>query len=183
MEEAKVIENAKLWDFSGFWKIYDMYIDSIYKFIYLKTSSKEVAEDITSDVFMSALNKIDSFNIEANSSIKSWLYRIANNKVIDFYRTNKTTEEIWDYLDMSIKEDISGDIDNKEKLKEIVKFLDTLKKDQREIITLRIWEDLSYREISEITGKSIDNCKKIVSRSLKLISANFVLLLLLIIIL
>jgi DNA-directed RNA polymerase specialized sigma24 family protein len=45
---------------------------------------------------------------------------------------------------------------------------------------LRIWEDLSYKEIADITWKSLDNCKKIVSRSLKNIQANFILLLLII---
>jgi RNA polymerase sigma factor (sigma-70 family) len=50
-----------------------------------------------------------------------------------------------------------------------LEFLQTIKKDQREVMMLRIWEDLSYKEISEITGKSADNCKKIVSRTLQLI--------------
>ncbi|MGB2111176.1 MAG: RNA polymerase sigma factor [Patescibacteria group bacterium] len=56
-------------------------------------------------------------------------------------------------------------------------FLNTLKPEQKEIIILRIWEDLSYKEISEITGKSEDNCKKIVSRNLKNIAANFIIFL------
>jgi RNA polymerase sigma factor (sigma-70 family) len=75
------------------------------------------------------------------------------------------------------------DIDNKDKLAAVVELLNTFNKTHREIIMLRIWEDLSYKEISEITGSSVDNCKKIVSRGLKTIQANFVLLLLFIILL
>jgi RNA polymerase sigma factor (sigma-70 family) len=60
----------------------------------LKTTNREIAEDIVSDVFISALTNIKSFRLEEGSSVKSWLYRIANNKVIDFYRTNKQTAEV-----------------------------------------------------------------------------------------
>ena len=95
-----------------FWKIYDRYIDKIYKFVYLKTSNKELAEDIVSDVFISALNNIKSFRLDESSSVNSWLYRIANNKIIDFYRTNKQTEEIWDYLDYGFSKDFSEDVED-----------------------------------------------------------------------
>jgi RNA polymerase sigma factor (sigma-70 family) len=64
----------------------------------------------------------------------------------------------------------------------VLSFIETLKADQKEVVLLRVWEDLSYKEISEITGKSLDNCKKIVSRSLKNIQANFILILLIILI-
>lgn len=181
MEDIKVIEKCQEGQLDYFWKIYDKYIDKIYKFVYLKTTNREVAEDIVSDVFISALNNISKFKLEETSSVKSWLYRIANNKVIDFYRTNKETWDIWDYLDMSIKNDFAEDVDNKEKLKEVFGYLDTIKKEHKEIVLYRIWEDLSYKEISEITWKSVDNCKKIVSRTLKTISSNFVLLLLILI--
>ncbi|NCO32140.1 sigma-70 family RNA polymerase sigma factor [bacterium] len=74
--------------------MYDKYVDKIYNFVYYKTTNKEVAEDIVSDVFISALNNINSFRIQEGSSVKSWLYKIAYNKIIDFYRTNKEFEEI-----------------------------------------------------------------------------------------
>jgi RNA polymerase sigma-70 factor (ECF subfamily) len=75
-----------------FSKIYDKYIDKIYKFVYLKTSNKEVAEDIVSDVFLSALNNIKSFRLDENSSFNSWIYKIAYNKIIDFYKKNENTK-------------------------------------------------------------------------------------------
>lgn len=183
MEDLKIIEKCLDWNLSYFWKIYERYLDKIYRFVYLKTSNKEVAEDIVSDVFMSALNNINSFNIDEKSSVSCWLYRIANNKVIDYYRTNKETWDIWDYLDMCINFDISKNIDDKDKLKEVFYYIKDLKKEYRDIFIYRIWEDLSYKEISEITWMSIDNCKKIVSRTLKSISANFILILLILIIL
>ena len=177
MEDKELViqcQSGNLWVFS---ELYDRYIDKIYKFVYIKTSNQEIAEDITSDVFYKAMNSIHSFDIKEWSSFKSWIYTIANNKVIDFYRTQKTTLDIEECFDLSIKNDFADDVDNKDKLDKIVEFLDTLKPDQKEIIMLRIWEDLSYKEISQITWKTLDNCKKIVSRWLKTIQANFILLL------
>lgn len=177
------MEKCLDWNLNYFWDIYDKYVDKIYSFVYQKTTNKEVAEDIVSDVFISALNNINSFRVEEWSSVKSWLYRIAYNKIIDFYRTNKEFEEIWDCLDMSINSDFAQDLDNKEKLKEVFLYIKDIKKEHRDILIYRIWDDLSYKEISDITWLSVDNCKKIVSRTLKTISANFVILILILIIL
>ena len=183
MEDLKLMEKCLDGQLDYFGDIYNRYIDKIYKFVYLKTTNRELTEDIVSDVFMSALNNVKSFRLEEKSSVKSWLYRIANNKVIDFYRTNKPSESVWDYIEiLSKNEDHWEIVDNKEKLKEVYSFLETINKDQRQIVLYRIWEDLSYKEISEITWKSVDNCKKIVSRTLKNISANLLLLIIILLI-
>lgn len=183
MEDLKIMQKCLDWDLNYFWNIYDKYIDKIHNFVYIKTTNKEVTEDIVSDVFLSALKNINSFKIEDWSSVQAWLYKIAYNKVIDFYRTNKDFEDVWDCLEMSCSSDFSQDIDNKDKLKEVFKYLETIKKEHRDILVYRIWDDLSYKEISDITWLSVDNCKKIVSRTLKTISANFVLLILILLIL
>lgn len=57
-------------------------------------------------------------------------------------------------------------------LTEVMNYMETLPERDRAIITLRIWEDLSYEEIAKITGESISNAKKIISRNLEKISAN-----------
>ncbi|MCP4523762.1 MAG: RNA polymerase sigma factor [Candidatus Gracilibacteria bacterium] len=178
MEDREIVAECQTGDFGQFGELYDRYIDKIYKFIYLKTSNKQVAEDLTSDVFYKVLNSLSQFDVNrVETSFKSWLYTIANNKIIDFYRTKKEHFDIEMCFDLSSHSDVLGDIDNKDKLQKIIEFLDTLKPDQKEIIILRIWEDLSYKEISEITGKTLDNCKKIVSRGLINIKENFLLLL------
>jgi len=69
--------------------------------VYLKTSSRDTAEDITSEVFYKAMNSIQSFRShEEGTSFKSWIYTIANNKVIDFYRTQKSVADIEDCYDL-----------------------------------------------------------------------------------
>jgi len=183
MEDVKLVKNCQWGDMSYFWELYDRYIDKIFKFIYMKTSDRQIAEDICSDVFMKAYKKIWTLELKTEKSFQSWVYTIANNSVIDFYRTQKHNVDIDEVFNLWEDETVHADIDNKDKLNEVLELLNTFNKPHREIIMLRIWEDLSYKEISEITGASVDNCKKIVSRGLKTIQSNFVLLLLFIILL
>jgi len=184
MNDIEIIKRYLDWDLDSFWFIYDKYIDKIYKFVYMKVNNKEFTEDIVSDVFLSSLNNIKFFRLDNHSSFKSWLYKIAYNKIIDFYknRDKNKTEEFWDYLDVAFKENFWSNIDNKDKLIKVFDYLKTLKKEHRDVLIYRIWEDLSFKEISEITWMSIDNCKKISSRTLKIINEKFIILLFLLII-
>lgn len=183
MEDLKVIQAIQNGEMGLFSKLYDSYIDKIYKYVYLKTFDMATAEDITSDVFYSALNSIMKFDTESSWTFQSWLYTIASNKVKDFYKSNKHDVSLEDFLEESYSEDFAKKVDDKQKIDDVLTFLSGMKEDQKEIVLLRIWHDLSYQEISEMTGKTLDNCKKIVSRTLKNISANLVLLLVLIILL
>ncbi len=178
MEDLIIIEKCKGWDFWEFSIIYDKYVDLIYKFIYLKTTNKEVSEDLTQEVFFSVINKISTFQIKEGSSFKAWIYKIAYNKTIDFYKKNREILDIKDYLDYWDNIDFWKNIDNKDKLKEIFQSLQNYKKEHREVFLLRIWNDLNYSEIAEITWLKKDNCKKIVSRMLKEINSNMLVLLL-----
>ena len=172
MTDIQLIEQYKTWDTHAFGLIYEKYIDQIYKFVYFKVSSKDIAEDIVSESFIKGLNSLEKFVPKTESSLKSWLYTIAYNNVKDYYRTKKEEIDIEEVFNICTKECFWENLDNKEKLKEVIDFLATLKEEQREILIMRIWNDLSYKEISEITGKSVDNCKKIVSRVLKNVNTN-----------
>ncbi len=68
---------------------------------------------------------------------------------------------------------MDGDIDNRDKLRAVLDYINTnLSERDKNIIMMRIWDDMSYEEISRITGESVSNSKKIVSRVLEKISAN-----------
>ena len=182
MTDIELIENFKKWDTQSFWKIFEKYSDGLYKFIYLKVSSQNFAEDILSETFFKALEKIENFEPNYESSLKSWLYTIAYNLVKNFYKQYREKVNIDEIFNIWIEENFWAKIDDKNKLEEVKKFLLNIKQEQREILVMRIWNDLSYKEISEITWKSVDNCKKIVSRILQNINANLAILLILIMI-
>src|SRR3990167_9293693 len=77
-DESSYVTKCQAGDTVAFGVLYDYYIDKIYRFVYYKTFVKEVAEDITSDVFHKALVKINSFD-SSKGVFSAWLYRIARN--------------------------------------------------------------------------------------------------------
>lgn len=165
MQESTLIDRAKEGDSQAFAKLYDAYVRQIYDFIYYKTHHKETAEDLTSDTFMRALERIGQF--ESGRPLKPWLYRIAQNIVIDHYRKSSretVVEDVWDIPDDG---DALLDTETRDHVRELKGHLKNLSSVQRDILTLRLWQGLSYKEIALIVDKEEANCKVIYSRTLK----------------
>lgn len=157
------IQHDKSPDFS---RIYDQYIDKIYRFIFFKVQSRDIAEDLTSDVFFKVMTKWGQFNSE-KGNFNSWIYQIARNRVIDFYRQNRKHENIEEIWDLDSGEDLLSKVDDCYRLDKLHGYLKGMKKETREIVMLKVWEGLSYQEISSIVGKSEGSCKMTVSRTMK----------------
>jgi len=178
MRDRKYIDRFQEWDLEAFGILYDRYIDQIFAFIYRKTSDRQVAEDICSKVWMKALKSLEFFWNDDNAHFKAWIYCIANNTIIDFYRTRREDVNIDDITLCGIWEDFACHIDAKNRLKDVMKYMDTMKPLEREICILRIWDDLAYRDIAKIIGKKEDACKKMFSRAIAKVRANVALILL-----
>lgn len=163
--EQDIIILCQQGNLENFVQLYDKYIKRIYDFIYFKTTHKETAEDLTSLTFIKALEKIKTFNAD-KGTFSAWLYQIARNTVIDFYRTKKEAIDIDDVWDLAGNENIERDIDAKAKLQAIEKYLAKLKSEQREIIIMRVWLEMTYGEIAEVLGKSEASCKMSFSRAI-----------------
>ncbi len=157
---------------TAFGVLYDRYAEKIYRFVYYKIFNKEVAEDIVSDVFYKALERIDSYNPE-KGVFSAWLYRIARNTVIDKYRTKKTTIDIEDIFDLGESDRLEEKLDAEATLEKVSKYLKTLNPKQREIVTLRVWEELSYKEIADIVGSTENAVKMAFSRTIREVRENF----------
>lgn len=156
-------------DAEAFGELYDFYAPRIYRFVYFKVSSVTDAEDITAEVFLKTWEHINS-----GKEIKHFaglLYRMARNKVIDFYRHKNIRKE--DSLDEIILKKLSdsGDaikkIEASSETQEILKNLQFLKDEYREVITLRFIDELSFGEIAEILQKSQINIRVLLHRALK----------------
>ncbi|MFH0776653.1 MAG: sigma-70 family RNA polymerase sigma factor [Patescibacteria group bacterium] len=136
-----------------FSEVYELFAQKIYAFIFYKTFHRELAEDLTSQTFIRALEKIATFNPK-KGSFNSWIYGIARNSVIDHFRAPEKHQKIEDVFDLSSDENISAEFAQKSEFSEVRAALQKLVPRQREIIVLRIWEGYKFREISEILGKS-----------------------------
>ncbi len=165
-EELQLVSLSQKGDSEAFGRVYDTYLPKIYNFIYHKTNHRETAEDLTSKTFFKALEKIKTFSPQKNASFSSWIYMIARNTVIDHYRINKNDLDINDFFNLHSGENQEESVHNKNVLSEVQKKLTELSPMQREIVVLRVWEGLSYKEISQIINKSENSSKMAFSRAI-----------------
>ena len=164
--ENKLIAKIKNGETEYFAEIYELFAQKIYAFIFYKTFHRETAEDLTSQTFTRALEKICSFN-PRKGNFNSWIYAIARNSVVDFYRTKKDSKNIDDIFDLADPTDIPAEFAQKNDFAEIRAALRKISPRQREIILLRIWEGLKFREIAEVLEKSEAAVKMDFARGLR----------------
>lgn len=146
-----------------FLKIYDQYYDMIYRYILVRVNSKWDAEDITGEVFKKAFEHFKSIN----SNTKAWLFSIARNSVIDFYRKNRNKNvELQDIFSTDHPPMEDGFIQADE-LNCLKKSLSCLDEEELELITMRYFADLKFREIEAVIGKQSDYLRVKVSRTVK----------------
>jgi RNA polymerase sigma-70 factor (ECF subfamily) len=164
-QEKILIERSQSGNAEAFGSLYDLYINEIYKYIAYRVRHKETAEDITSKVFLKVLDSIQK--VDSSRPFGAWMYRVARNAVIDYFRSNRQHEDIDGMYDLSSKEETAEEKTNilldSERVQSLLKELTPI---QQEVIELRVWQELSYKEIAEIVGKSEDNCKMIFSRAM-----------------
>lgn len=165
--EDELVAACQAGDTQAFGELYDAYARKLYDFIYFKTSRKEVAEDLTSVVFMKALRNIDKYAKTTTGSFGGWLYSIARNTVIDHYRSIRPNDAMDDNFDLPHHARIEERTEANLQLEKIQAYLKTLPSIQRDIILMRVWQDLPYKTIAAAVGKTEDNCKVIYSRAIK----------------
>lgn len=135
-----------------FVKLYHEYHEPIYRFIYFRVRTSEIAEDITSDVF---LNSFNYFKKVKPKNPRAVLYKIARNLIAGYYRKNRDIK-----LDLEIQAEDKHFIDLDNALKK-------LKKEHREIIVLYYLEGFSTSEISKIIDKKENSINIILHRARK----------------
>lgn len=156
-------------DTEAFGELYDLYASKIYRFIYFKVSSASDAEDLTAEVFLKTWEYING-----GKEVKHFaglLYRIARNQVIDFYRHKNSQKE--EPLEETLLENFSDagalvkELEKSNELQGLIKNLQRLKDEYREVVTLRFIDELSFGEIAEILQKSQINVRVLLHRALK----------------
>jgi RNA polymerase sigma-70 factor (ECF subfamily) len=165
--EADHIKACQAGDTQAFGPLYDAYLRKIYTFVYFKTSRKEIAEDLTSIIFIKALNNIKSYQPTETGSFAGWLYQIARRSIIDHYRSIRPNDRIEDAFDLPHHARIEERTDASMQIEKIRDYLSQLEPVQRDIILMRVWQEQPYKVIAEAVGKTEANCKVIYSRTIK----------------
>lgn len=135
----------------------------IYSFIYSKVYNKDVSEDVFQDTFIKVINTLKKGKYNEEGKFLPWVMRIAHNLVIDHFRKNKRMPMFENNGDFNIFSVLSdGDLNiEKQIIKDqiecdVQELIKELPEDQLEVLTMRIYKDMSFKEISESTGVSIN---------------------------
>lgn len=163
------VKKAIKGDAEAFGKLYDAHMPAIYRFILVKVSNKADAEDITHQVFVNAWRGINGYKPRKGLPFSSWLYRIARNAVIDFYRTSRHHLDIDTVPEEAISKspDFEAKFDTEIKMGGIRTALSKLDDEQESVLLMRFMNDMSYKEIAETLDKSEGAVRVIQHRALK----------------
>jgi len=134
-------------------KIFEHFSPKIYRFFIRKSHNREIAEDLTQEVFLKVVNKIDSFD-ENLGSFSGWVWQIAKNTAKDYYRQKKPlpfSNLADDGLNIADPKNI---LPQNAELEEILQKVKNLNPEEQNVFNLRYLHNFSYREISRMTNKS-----------------------------
>jgi len=140
------------------------YQDKLYSYINFIVRNRELADDIFQDTFVKAIVTLQKGNYTSTGKFGAWLNRIAHNLIIDYFRQNSNNNTIsndaqdYDILnDASLAElNVEDSIINEQTLADVRRLIDALPDNQREVVFMRYYQDLSFKEIADITGVSIN---------------------------
>ena len=139
MNEQACIEALQSGQKESFGDLYDCYFQRIYNHIFYKTLNQSLTEDIVSDTFLRAFDKIDQFSYRSENSFRSWLYTIANNLLLDSYKKIQpaSLDEGFDQLE---DVNITQDQQNRYLSKQLLDQLETLGEAKKNIVVMRLRE-------------------------------------------
>ncbi|PIQ76998.1 hypothetical protein COV82_06750 [Candidatus Peregrinibacteria bacterium CG11_big_fil_rev_8_21_14_0_20_46_8] len=170
-QEIELVERAKS-DDGAFSELYDYYMPKIYGYIHKRVGDKDAAEDLTSQTFLKMVQHLPRFDTEGAGGrgvyFKSWLYRIATNTVIDYYRRNRPTEEIKE--EMPLKDDAPNPGEqaaSNEQRERVLATLSRMPEKYSKILHLKFFGDLSNEEIAAALGITPNNAGVLIYRALK----------------
>ena len=137
--------------------------NKIYAFILSKIRNKDLAEDIFQETFIKVINSLQKGKYNEEGKFLPWVMRIANNLVIDYFRKAKKMRIIAPTNDFNIFDilqdgdrNIEDNLVNDQVHKDLRKLIEYLPEDQKEVLKMRYYAELSFKEISESTGVSIN---------------------------
>ncbi len=165
-DERRLVDLAKAGDGEAFAELYEACIDRVYRFIFFRVTDEQVAEDLTSQVFLKAWENLNRYH--PRGPFLAWLYAIARNTVIDNYRTRKPTVSLDEAAPIPAREDKLDDRLQLEFDKEAMQAaMQHLTPEQQEVITLKFIADFDTAQIAKHMGKSEGAVRALQMRALQ----------------
>ncbi|GAI42433.1 unnamed protein product [marine sediment metagenome] len=152
-DEESLVRRAQHRDQEAFAQLYEEHFDKIYRYVTLKIGNETEAEDMTQQVFLNALQSISSFKWKG-IPFSAWLFRIAHNQVVDYWRSKKRTTVPLD--ESLVSNDNNPQLLTEQKLdiEQLILATKQLTELQRDVISLRFAGELSIAQVAKAMGKS-----------------------------
>src|SRR3989338_4494999 len=166
--EKNLVEKARKGNSEAFGILYDYYLPKIYRFVLFKVSHKQQAEYITQHAFMKAWENMGGYKPQGHP-FGSWLYRIARNSVIDYYRKNEFSVDIEAVSPeaLGIDNSLIAKLEVKLEWEKILNAIGGLTEVEQDVLIMRFVEDLPHGEVARAVDKSENAVKVIQHRALK----------------
>ncbi len=161
-------------DESAFRSIYDQHCDMVYNLCLNYLQNSDDAQEVTQDVFVSIYKKLDNFRQQ--SSLKTWIYRIAINKCLDFLKAQKRQKRFGFHISIFRNENEVLPLhsafkhpgivlEQREDLERLLRNINTLPSNQKTALLLKAIDGLPQKEIAEIMGTSLKAVESLLSRA------------------
>jgi RNA polymerase sigma-70 factor (ECF subfamily) len=165
-EERRIVLKAVERDQEAFAQLYDRHVVRIYRHIYYMVSDSSTAEDLTAQTFLKAWEAIDRYK-ERGAPIVAWLLRISHNLTVSFLRSKRDHSELDEtFLDQKMTRNPEEALEQASDEKSMREAVLKLRDEQRQVIMLRFVEEMDYREVADIIGKSVPAVRVIQHRAL-----------------
>lgn len=157
LEELQMIKAARM-DIRAFGDLYELYVEQVFRYLYSRIGDLHDAEDVTAQTFLAAFESFDGFR--QNDHFASWLFTIARNKAIDYFRQRNRYSSIGDASEIATESDpLSGVIRSEQSLV-LARLIRVLPEEERELLRLRFLAEMSYPEIAHLLHRNEDAIKK-----------------------
>jgi len=166
---AALVELAQKGDAEAFGMLYERYVDTVYRYIYVRVGRKQTAEDLTSETFVRALRRIDSFSWQGRD-IAAWFVTIARNLVTDHTKSARFRLEVTtaDMLDADKHVDAPDDeVLQRMRDTRLIEAVRSLQPDQAECLVLRFLEGLTLTECAKVLNRSEGAVKQLQLRAVR----------------
>ncbi|MGB1287102.1 MAG: RNA polymerase sigma factor [Aggregatilineales bacterium] len=161
-----MIQRAQRGDEAAVSTIYNLCADRIYRYIACRLNDDMAAEDLTADVFVQMVRDLPRYRMRG-APFEAWLYRIAANRVTDYFRKQQRRPETSLPESLANNEaDPESSLMQQQQLDKLYDALTQLKEEEQLVLTLRFVERRSHREVAKIAGKSVSAVRSIQHRAL-----------------
>ena len=165
-EERRLVQRAIDRDQPAFAELYDRHVVRVYRHIYYLVGDASVAEDLTAQTFLKAWEAIDRYK-ERGAPIVAWLLRISHNLTVSYLRSRRDHSELDEaYVDQKRSGNPEEVLEQTTDEKSVRDAVLRLRDEQRQVIMLRFVEELDYREVAAMIGKSVPAVRVIQHRAL-----------------